>query len=135
MHAHTGCDTTSYPFMKGKTSGFNVLMKHSDLNLECFGEVGATADEIVAAGSKFFSYLYGSHTAVSMSSLRYKVFSGNKSTPPLKNLPPTDAALAQHCLRCHLQVLLWKHAFEEEEPALDITKWGWELKDGVPYPK
>ena len=59
MYAVTGCDTTSYPYNKSKTFGLNVLLKYDDAGLECF-------EEIIEAGTKFFSY---SSMPVTMSSL------------------------------------------------------------------
>ena len=121
MHALTGCDTTSYPYSKGKTTGFNVRLKHPVIGLECFGEEDISKDELFDVGSKFFCYLYGSETCVSMACLRYKLFSSNKRTPCIKSLPPTDEALMQHCLRCHLQIRIWKLALEELLPIMNIT--------------
>ncbi len=103
--------------------------------MECFGEQNASKDEFIANRAKFFSYLYGSTTQETMSSLRYKLFTSSKGTPPIKTLPPTDDALAQHCLRCHLQVLYWKSALEQEEPSVNITDWGWEYDDGNLHPR
>ena len=135
MHAFTGCDTTSYPFKKGKTSGLSILKKYSDLNLQYIGEQSTTRDEVIEIGTKFFAYLYGSKIPVKMNSLRHHIFITNKSTPPIHTLPPTDEALAQHLLRSHIQVMIWKSALDEMPPPPEsITDWGWEIKDGIPIP-
>jgi hypothetical protein len=134
MHALTGCDTTSYPFQKGKTTGLNILMKHDNLGLECFGEEGTTKEEIIEVGSRYFSYLYGATTQKTMNFLRHKNFVSSKTTPAIKTLPPTDEALKQHLLRCHLQVRIWKAALTDQPPTVDISSWGWEIVDGTPQP-
>ena len=45
--------------------------------------------------------------------------------PPLKSLPPTDANLALHVQRAHLQMLLWK----SDPPDIQLTDYGWEVKE------
>ena len=125
MHPLTGCDTTSYP-INVTHHGFNVLQKH-DIVLEYFGEGTASKNEIIAAGSKFFSYLTWIPSTVSMSSLRCRIFVSHKTTPLIKSLSHTDEALAQHCLWCHLLI-------EWVVPTVAITDWEWELKDGIHFP-
>ena len=50
----------------------------------------------------------------------------------------TDANLAYHILRAHYQVMLWKAAYQQTPPAVDIAAYGWELVSGagcVPTPR
>jgi len=51
-------------------------------------------------------------------------------------LPPTSSNLLQHVLRAHLQIILWKAADQHSPPeeSVDITRFGWEFKDGIPIP-
>ena len=107
MHALTGCDTTSYPFGKGKQTALKFLSK---VNLQSIGDSFSNKDDVLAAGRHFFSLLYGSQLEMRMETLRHKIFTSRIASPKIKSLPPTDGALAQHILRCHLQVLLWKSA-------------------------
>ncbi len=52
MYALTGCDSTSYPFNKGKTTGLIVLTKHKDLDLDMlFGEMETSKEEIINVGT------------------------------------------------------------------------------------
>ena len=56
-----------------------------------------------------------------------------KNKANLKALPPTNPNLMQHTLRAHLQVILWKSANKIEPPEMthDISKFGWDTKNGV----
>jgi hypothetical protein len=51
-------------------------------------------------------------------------------------LPPTSSNLLQHALCAHLQIILWKAADQHSPPeeSVDITRFGWEFKDGIPIP-
>ncbi len=104
VHALTGCDTTSYPFGKGKIS---VLR----------GTVSTSALEILFKSPKellhkvdqhFFCLLYGSATNQTLCQLRYKVFSND--SPKIKSLPTTVKVAHQYFLRAHLQLILWRSA-------------------------
>jgi hypothetical protein len=59
-----------------------------------------------------------------------------KRTPKVMSLPPTSSNLMLHLLRAHLQVMLWKAADQHGQPneAEDITKFSWEVKNGVVMP-
>ena len=49
-------------------------------------------------------------------------------------LPPTEANMLLHMKRVHLQVTLWKAADRQVPHILDITKFGWDMKSGLPSP-
>ena len=51
-------------------------------------------------------------------------------------LPPTSSNLLQHVHRARLQIILWKAADQHSTPieSVDITRFGWEFKDGIPIP-
>ena len=134
MHALTGCDSTSYPYLKGKATSFNVLMKYNLPELASFGEENTTTEKDVNSWKKFFSHIYSSSFPIEMKSLRYSIFSRCKNTPEIKTLPPTDEALAQHSLRCHLQVMTWKATLNEKAPTVDISEFGWLKKDCILHP-
>ena len=120
LHALTGCDTTSYPYGKGKVSALNILKNHDSIGLQIIGDPLACQEEVLAVGRQFFCYLYGSPTNTCMNELCYKVFSSKKDTPKIKSLTPTDGSLDQHILRSHLQAMLWKAADQKDPPAVDI---------------
>ena len=52
----------------------------------------------------------------------------------IMSLPPPDHNLFLHILRAHLQTIPAKWADQEDPPELDITKYGWKIKDGTPGP-
>ena len=68
-----------------------------------------------------------------MSQARYRLYT-RKCGKLLKlmSLPPTEQNLLLHILRAHLQTILAKSADQQAPPELDITKYGWEIKDGIP---
>lgn len=126
MHALTGCDTTSYPFGKGKLSAVKLL---SNVELECIGDSQFDRDVVLTAGRHFFCLLYGSKPLLSMEELRYKNFSSKANIPKIRSLPPTGEALNKHILRCHLQVLLWKSAEDRCPPDVHIEDYGWSMNN------
>ena len=126
IHALTGCDSTSYPYNKGKLQAIKILDKYSDIGLGLIGEISSSKQDVIDVGKTFFAHLYGSNESSTMNSLRHKIFLSSKSAPEIKTLPPTDEALTYHILRAHVQVLLWKSAMDISPPSLVITDWGWE---------
>ena len=38
-------------------------------------------------------------------------------------------------MRAHLQMMLWKVADQQGPPHVDITEFGWKMKDGIPSPR
>ena len=99
------------------------------------GEVDATHAQLKEAGQAFFCALYGQPQGTSMSEARYNMYT-RKHGKPLKvmSLPPTDKNLLLHILRAHLQTILAKAADQVAPPELDITKYGWDIKDEIPVP-
>src|SRR6218665_3190194 len=85
VHALSGCDTTSYPFGKGKMSAVNLLLKF-DLNLQVFADPEAKEVDWMKAGMTFLSYLYCGKAVDSLSKLRYTLFSKRKDPPKVNNL-------------------------------------------------
>ncbi len=137
-HALSGCDTTSYLFGKGKVLAINTLKKGNFQGLHTIlGEPNMNQANVFDCGKQFITAIYNAPGSISMEEMRYHVFTKQKKKPKLINLPPTSANLHHHILRSHLQVMLWKAA-DQKEPhneANDITKFGWEVKDGMPMPQ
>lgn len=137
MHALSGCDTTSYPYGKGKISALNTMLRGEFPGLaDVLGEVNATEVNLLEAAKPFFLALYGQTPGTSMESARFTIFTKNKKSPKLMSLPPTTPNLLQHVLRAHLQVMLWKAANNQTPPdeSADITKFGWKIQDNIPVP-
>jgi hypothetical protein len=137
MHALSGCDTTSYPYGKGKIGALNTLLAGDFPGLaDVLGEVGITRTDLMEATKPFFVALYGQPPGTSMESARFILFTKKKKSLKVMALPPTSGNLLQHVLRAHLQVMLWKATGHQAPPdeAADITHFGWEIRDGIPVP-
>ena len=137
MHALSGCDTTSYPYAKGKIGALNTLLAGDFPGLvDLLGEVGTARTDLMEAAKTFFVALYGQQPGVSMESARFMMFTMKKKSPKIQALPPTSSNLLLHVLRSHLQVMLWKAADQQAPPdeAADITRFGWDILDGIPVP-
>ena len=136
MHALSGCDTTSYPYGKGKVSALNTLLAGDFPGLaDVLGEVGTAQADIMEAAKPFFIALYRQLPGTSMESARLTLFTKKKS-PKIMTLPPTSPNLLQHVLRAHHQVMLWKAADPQAPPneSADITHFGWNIQDNIPIP-
>ena len=130
MHALSGCDSTSYPFKKGKISAYKVLNENNIPGLsDVLGEVNANEAECMNTGRTFFLTLYGQKGAKTMTNARYRIYNRSKKPPQLKELPPIDENLQLHIKRAHLQVMLWKAADKTLPPPQtnDITQFGWQI--------
>ena len=130
MHALSGCDTVSYPNGRGKVSALRVLTQTDIAELDSvLGEESATQTDLQKAGTLFFLSLYCQKESTSLNAARRDIYRKRKNPPPLKSLPPTDANLALHVQRAHLQMLLWKAADKPDPPDIQLTDYGWEVKE------
>ena len=137
MHAISGCDTTSYPYAKGKFSVLKTMLDGDIPGLDdVLGEFGATHDDLLKTATTFFLALYGQPTETSIESARFTLYTRNKKSPKVKALPPTSPNLFLHVLRAHLQTMLWKAADQQSPPdeSMYITDFGWKIRDDVPVP-
>ena len=126
IHALSGCDTVSYPFVKGKKAALKLLEIDIPGLDQVLGQPGATDAQLQETAHTFFLPLYGQKGCTAMNDARAHFYRGHKKPPPLKKLPPTDANLQLHVLRAHLQVLLWKAAGQRDPPeeARNIANFG-----------
>ena len=136
MHALTGCDTTSYPYGKGKISALKTLLTGEFTPLQVLGDVGASCDEIFCAALPYYLALYGQAPTTSLQKARFDLFCKNKKHPKIMSLPATEDNVKLHILRAHLQVMLWKSANFAKPPneSLDIAMFGWKLSNDIPLP-
>ena len=82
MHALSGCDTTSYPFGRGKISALNTLLAGDFLGLaDVLGEVGTTHADLMEAAKPFFAALYHQLPGTSMDSACFTLFAKKKKVP------------------------------------------------------
>ena len=138
MHALTGCDTTSFPFNKGKVSALSVIEAGDFPGLfHVLGEEDAMRWDLLEVGLSFFCALYGQKQGTPMEDARctlITLYTKTKARPRLRNLPPNSANLLLHVQRAHLQITLWKAADQHSPPDIDISNFGWEMKAGVLSP-
>ena len=132
MHALSlsGCDTVSYPNGRGNVSALRVLTQ-TDIDEfdSVLGEESATQTDLQKAGTSFFLSLNCQKESTSLNAARHDIYRKRKNPPPLKSLPPTDANLALHVQRAHSQMLLWKAAEKSDPPDIQLTDYGWEVKE------
>ena len=135
MHALTGCDTTSFPFNKGKVSALSVIEAGDFPGLfHVLGEEDAMRWDLLEVGLSFFCALYGQKQGTSMEDARYTMYTKTKAIPRLRNLLPNSANLLLHVQHAHLQMTLWKAADQHSPPDIYISNFGWEMKAGVLSP-
>ena len=99
------------------------------------GEENAIDAELMETGRRFFTAMYGQPEGTSVSLARYNLYTRKKGKPlRIMALPPTEENLLLDMKRVHMQVTLWKAADRQGPPILDITKFGWDMKSGLPSP-
>ena len=128
IHALTGCDTVSYPLGKGKISAANLLLK-SDINRDVMCNIDTPDDTIIEIGSTVLLYLYGCHLQKLTLIATDTNSSTQKENPIRLKSCYQDMKLLFHIKRAHLQILLWFAAYSNDLPNIEITKFGWEIKD------
>ena len=128
MHAISGCDTVSYPFNKGKISALNILKAGEFTALyEVLSEENATDAELMETGRRFFTAMYDQPERTTISTPGRK---GNHSGYNGVTTYRSKSAASHE--RVHLQMTLWKAADRQGPHILDITKFGWNMKNGLP---
>ena len=132
VHAISGCDTVSAPYMKGKKRALEVLRSYGDQDsLSTFTEPRSTPEDVANVGERFLLKLYGAVRSTSLDKLSYILYTRSVSRSSmssgfkLESLPPTSAAAKFHSYRAYLAVQQWigNH--------LGPTDWGWQYRDGM----
>lgn len=137
IHAISGCDSTSALLGHGKDSIYKAVVKHNEtLNLsQILGTPNASRLDIIEAGLKLLTIIYGGNTSYSLNHLRYVTYMNQlatgKTQPNPEKLPPTENAAQYHIFRVHLQVLQWRSFMELD---IDPEEWGWKAENGVLVP-
>ena len=71
-----------------------------------------------------------------MAEARHQLYVRKRGKPlKVMALPPTHANLSLHIKRAHHAVILSKSANKKTAPRLDLRRFGWEIKDGIPVPE
>ena len=102
------------------------LLKHKDCpNLNNFGNLETTEDDVIKMGRAIFNLLYGStDLRLPINKLRYKIYASKVNPPSLKCLPPTHNNSRFHILRAHTDCILQKSFAAKQPPNINITDYG-----------
>ncbi|WAR02371.1 hypothetical protein MAR_008929 [Mya arenaria] len=125
LYCLTGCDTTSSFYGKGKKKAFKLLMQSSSKYqpLSDMGEDASLTPIQKSACVTFVADLYGSSGCSTLNSIRsVKALKSLAS----KNLPPTENSFHLHCLRCVIQLWIWRHALIGIHHLPSPTQFGYE---------
>ena len=126
VHAISGCDTTSRLFGIGKGVPLKKLKSNPDFKqqAEIFSRE-STRDDIMSAGEKALSCLYGGSRKEGLDELRYRRFrekiATRTSAVQVHTLPPPAAAAGYHSARVYFQVQEWMDKGSNFNP----EEWGW----------
>ena len=129
FHAVTGCDTVSNFVGKGKKTAFQAWKSNPEVT-EIFRVLSSPQDTVYEeechALERFVVVMY-SHTCPhqTVNEARQVLFAqGNKS---IENIPPTQAALAQHMKRAAYQAgHVWGQGLEPMQELPSPAEWGWQ---------
>ena len=134
-HALTGCDQVAMCHGIGKGKMLKSLLAGNSLSL--LGELTADFEDVLNQATKFICACYGISGAVSTMTearittwLKKMARTSLTKTPALNSLPPTTGAFAQNVKRAHLQTAIWKQALKQDPPDVQVSDYGWEVKDG-----
>ena len=125
----SGCDTVSYFVGKGKKTAFQGWKSNPEVT-QIFRVLSSPQDTIYEeechALERFVVVMYSRtcpHQTVNRA--RQVLFAqGNKS---IENIPPTQAALAQHIKRATYQAgHVWGQALEPMQELPNPAEWGWQ---------
>src|SRR6185436_12485817 len=100
---------------------------------EAITSITSTRAEVINAGLKLVSMIYGGKTGESLNRMRYLMYvhltatSNNLIRP--ERLPPSESAAKYHIMRVNFQVCQWKM-----NSNLNPEEWGWWLQDGKYLP-
>ena len=135
VHALTGCDTVSAPFMHGKKKAMELLSATDNIEyLSTFTNPDSTHTQVASAGELFMLRLYGADRSQSLDNLRYIMYnrmirkSSLSSGFKLEVLPPTCAAAKFHSYRAFHTIQQWMGNH------LNPIEWGWQYRSGTLVP-
>jgi len=114
-HAISECDSTSGLFGHGKANVFRSIVKFvgDEAHTDMLESISASCQEVVDAGLKLITMLYGGKEDDTLNHLRYVSYMHQLATretqPHTEKLPPTENAAKYHILRVHLQAIQWQY--------------------------
>jgi len=116
-------------FGHGKGTIFTKITEDSALHAHCLTlqSQSATLEQVCSAGTDLLVSLYGGKSGSKLSDMRYETYcslSLSRRFQPVR-LPPSSSAARMHCMRTHLQSVIWQTL---DEAHIKPTDWGWELQ-------
>jgi hypothetical protein len=136
LHALGGCDSTSAIFGFGKGKIFKKVSGSKPLHEYCrtLQTEAASLTDVCFAGIQLLIAIYGGSSSISLQELRYSAYCSSSLSRRFQpeRLPPSDSAARLHCMRVHLQAVIWGTL---GDTALKPCDWGWEHSNGQLMPK
>ena len=131
MHALSGCDTSSYPYGKGKISALNTLLAQDFPGLaDVLGEVGTTQADLIEAAKPFtVSSASRDYDGVCLLQTFHQEEEESQSYGPTSNICQPVAACAASSSANYVV-----ESIGPPDESADITHFGWEIRDGIPIP-
>lgn len=128
VYCLTGCDTTSSFFGKGKKTVFKQMMQYPGKyqQLHNVGESINLSRIQKMACTKFVVNLYGGRDTQSLNDVRCKMAMQSKHP---RSLPPTENSFSEHCLRCLLQLWIWRHATTAIHDLPPLVNFGYDINE------
>ena len=128
-HFQEATQSHIYPNGRGKVSALRVLTQTDIDELDSvLGEGSANRRDLLTTYIASFC-----HSTVRKKAPRWMLpgmkYTKTGGTRFHWNRSPTNANLALHVQRAHLQMLLWKAADKSDPPDAQLTDYGWEVKE------
>ena len=135
-YAFTGCDTVSSFCGVGKKTAWIVWLAFPEIT-DTFARLSSGSSQFSEEDwlkiQRFVVLLYDrSCPCTDVNSARRYLFT--KKGRPIDNCPPTEDALRQHTYRAIYQSSVWRCSRERSIPTLDISNFGWSVKDDSASP-
>lgn len=129
----SGCDTTSYPYKRGKRTAALVALEVANelthLGFCDFCETCEITEDILGDARLFFVRLYGRKDQFnSLDTLRQHMFAS--SNVDLRTLPPTEDAFVLHVKRSLYQIGIYHRAHRSHLNMPPAQEYGRILKNG-----
>ena len=135
LHYLTGSDTTSFLFGKGKIRALKILKNGLLPNLDTvLGEADIAQEELKTIGESFFCIMYGYPSGTKIGDVRYQMHTKEKQSSRLTSTATNRTEHVPPHSACPLPDSAREVSCKKGPPDIDISEYGWKLKDGIPMP-
>ncbi len=137
FHAFSGCDTVSTFCGIGKRVAWKTWMNFREIDNTFQLLSQADNEELVISAmatlQRFVVLLYDrASPCTTVNECRRWLYT--KKSRAIENIPPTAAALIEHCKRAVHQSRIWTACLIATQEPQDPCKWGWQLSENVYTP-